>query len=184
MRALLLVSIFLTIQACSTAPVVAPREYLDERTAATITMVAHPWIFNREHVSAQLDFVHLYAIDVNRMGDHRKYLAVVKYWPAPEHERYPDLLPVLVVRLQDEILELSPAEGDLKSHGVGQPLDAAAPKSAKTWLYPVDAEKLKRIASAGELSLALLANDTRADYIVWRDGRAELSEFSMIAADW
>lgn len=165
-------------------PVVTPREYLDERTAATITMAAQPWIFNRANVNPQLDFVHLYAIDVNRMGDHRKYLAIVKYWPAPEHEQQADLVPALEVRFETEAVTLPAAQGDLRTHGVGQPLDPTAPRSAKTWLYPVEPEMLKRIAAAADISVALLANGTRADYVVWRDGRAELSEFAALAADW
>lgn len=184
MRTFFVVSVFLTLAACAMTPTLAPREYLDERTAATITIVAQPWIFNRDHARPQLDFVHLYAINVNRMGDHRKYLVVVKYWPAPEHEGLIDLSPVLEVDAGDQPLQLKAVEGDPRDLGIGQPLDTGAPRSAKTWLYPVDPNALKRIASAGSLSVALLTEGTRARYSVWRDGRAELSEFSTLAADW
>jgi hypothetical protein len=184
MRSFLVVSIFLTLTACAMTPAVAPREYLDERTAATITMVAQPWIFNRDHARPQLDFVHLYAIDVNRMGDHRKYLAVVKYWPAPEHEELIDVSPVLEVDVGDQPVRFKAVEEDARELGIGQPLDAAAPRSAKIWLYPVESNALKRIAGADSLSVALLTDGTRASYSVWRDGRAELSEFSTLAADW
>jgi hypothetical protein len=183
-RTFLVVSIFLTLTACAMTPIITPREYLDERTAATITIVAQPWIFNRDDMRPQLDFVHLYAIDVNRMGDHRKYLAVVKYWPAPEHEGLIDVSPVLEVHVGDPPVRLNAVEGDARELGIGQPLDTAAPRSAKTWLYPVDANALKRIAGAESLSVALLTEGARASYSVWRDGRAELSEFSTLAADW
>jgi hypothetical protein len=184
MRTLLAVSIFLTLTACAMTPVVAPREYLDERTAATITIVAQPWIFNRDHAQPQLDFVHLHAIDVNRMGDHRKYIAVVKYWPAPEHQGMNEVVPMLEVQLDDRVLELAPTRSDLRELGIGQPLDPAAPRSAKTWLYPVDASELKRAAEAKSLSVALITEEARVSYTVWRDGRAELSEFYTLAAEW
>lgn len=184
MRNSLIVSIFLTLLGCAMTPAVAPREYLDERTAATITMVAQPWIFNRDHSQPQLDFVHLYAIDVNRMGEHRKYFAVVKYWPAPEHEGIDAIVPKLEIRLDDRLLELVPTRSDLRELGIGQPLDAGAPRSAQTWLYPVDASALRRAAEADNLSVALITEEARAGYKVWRDGRAELNEFYTLAAEW
>ena len=61
-----------------------PRAYLDEETAATITIVAEPWIFTGEQVGASLndrDYLNMFAIDVNRMGDHRQYLAVLQSMP-------------------------------------------------------------------------------------------------------
>src|SRR5512138_2777902 len=71
----------LSLCTCGTERVVTPREYLDERTAATITVVRDPWIFTRGTVRASSgeyrDFLHLYAVDVNRMGEHKQYLAAL-----------------------------------------------------------------------------------------------------------
>ena len=81
MRTFILTSTLLLATGCATTPSHAPREYLDEETAATITVVAQPWVFSRQDAPAQLDSFKLYAVDVNRMGDHKLYLVVMQYWP-------------------------------------------------------------------------------------------------------
>lgn len=181
MRAIFVASVMLMLAACATERVITPREYLDETTAATITIVADPWIFNRKDAPPQLDFVHLYAIDVNRMGEHRKYLAVVKYWPAADLPS--DARPKLVVQLPEREIALDPIEADGRELGIGEPIDKSAPRTARSWFYPLDKEHLEAVGRARELSVALLAGETRASYIVWRDGSAEMSEFAAVAQD-
>src|SRR5262245_32988080 len=71
----------LVMAGCATTRPAGPREYLDEQTAATITVVSDPWIFTRERFGAKVDeqdFLNLYGIDVNRQGDHRQYIAVLQ----------------------------------------------------------------------------------------------------------
>lgn len=179
MRTFVLASAALLLAACSSTQVVTPREYLDEKTAATITVVADPWIFNREGGPPQLDFVHLYAIDVNRMGDHRKYLVVVKYWPAPEIPE--SVRPTLEVVLPERQITLEPVNAEARELGIGQPIDPSAPRSAKSWFYPLDKATLEAIARGAQFSVALSTEQARAPYIVWRDGSKELSEFSAVA---
>ncbi len=180
MRTLLIGCVAAMIVGCASERVVTPREYLDEQTAATITVVADPWVFNREGSAPQLDFINLYAIDVNRMGDHRRYLVVAQYWPAPEWE---SAQPTLEIRAADENLLLRPADGSPRDLGLGEPLDASAPRSTKYWFYPVESRQLEQIARTKHSSLALIKGDVRAAYIVWRDASAELSEFATFALD-
>ena len=166
----------LLLAACSTTPSDDPRQYLDEQTAATVTVVAEPWIFNRDGAPPQLDFVHLYAIDVNRMGTHRKYLAIVKHWPA--EDMAPDQAPALALHTGDASIDLAPAKEEGRALGVAQPLDASAPRSAKTWFYPVDSAALSSLSLAPKLSLDLTDDTIRARYVVWRDGSAAMREFT------
>jgi hypothetical protein len=163
------------LSACATKSVL-PREYLDEQTAATITVVADPWIFTRRNAQPQLDFFNLYAIDINRMGDHRKYFAVVHYWPGAELTAQG--APRLVLNYGAESIELTAIEQTAREAGIAQPLDTAAPSSAKTWLYPVEAASLQRIAQARQLAATLASEAARSEYAVWRDGSNELSEFA------
>src|SRR5512138_3350837 len=85
MRSVLPLLLAVCLCACGTERATAPREYLDERTAATITVVKHPWIFTRGSVrpgsSRHREFLHLYAIDVNRMGEHEQYIAALHSYP-------------------------------------------------------------------------------------------------------
>src|SRR5690606_20508879 len=178
---MMVASVMLMLTACATERVITPREYLDETTATTITIVADPWIFNRKDAPPQLDFVHLYAIDVNRMGEHRQYLVVVKYWPAadlPGKAR-----PALAVQLPEREITLDPVEEDGRALGIGEPIDKSAPRSAQSWFYPLEKKHLEAIGRARELSVALVVGDARASYVVWRDGSAEMSEFAAVAQD-
>lgn len=164
---------------CAVTPV-GPREYLDEQTAATITTVAEPWMFNREGTTPQLDFINLYAIDVNRMGDHRKYLAVVQYWPTAQ---WRSAQPTLEIRVADELLQLKPIEVQPREIGIGQPLDAAAPRSSKYWFYPIEDATLKKLAQHKDIAVAMLRDDERATYVMWKDGSAAFNDFATVALD-
>jgi hypothetical protein len=166
----------LAIAGCATSKSVTPREYLDEQTAATITVVADPWIFTRKNAPPQLDFFNLYAIDVNRMGDHRKYFAVVHYWPSAE--LLASGAPALVLSGGAKELKLAAVAETPRSLGIAQPLDKSAPSSSRTWLYPVDSATLQAIAQSRQLAAALVTEKVNAEYAVWRDGSTELSEFA------
>ena len=161
--------------ACASTKSVAPREYLDEQTAATITVVADPWIFTRKNASPQLDFFNLYAIDVNRMGDHKKYFVVVHYWPSAEL----GAAPTLALNSGSQELKLTPAKEDARKLGIVQPLDKSAPSSAKSWFYLVDKASLTALAQTRQLNASLLTDTTNAEYVVWRNGSSELSEFAV-----
>lgn len=174
MRTICILCLTAMLAGCAT-PSTAPREYLDEQTAATITVVADPWIFTRKNAPPQLDFFNLYAIDVNRMGDHKKYFVVVHYWPAEDMKAAP---PQLVLGGGQEV-KLSAISQDARSLGIAQPIDKAAPASSRSWFYPVDKETLQTIARNRQLAASLVSTAAIAEYSVWRDGSSELSEFSV-----
>ena len=176
MRFLSLLAI-LALTACTATRSVAPLEYLDEQTAATITVVAQPWIFTRR-IASQAEFFNLYAIDVNRMGDHRKYFAVVHYWTGSDLLDDVSLAPTLVLNTGIQELQLRPTGESARELGIAQPLDKSAPSSAQTWLYPVDQAVLHVVSQTRELEAALVTTKVEARYTVWRDGSSELSEFA------
>jgi hypothetical protein len=176
MRSMAAAALLLVLAGCATSKSVAPREYLDEQTAATITVVADPWIFTRKNAPPQLDFFNLYAIDVNRMGDHKKYFVVVHYWPGAEMTGTP---PTLLLNGGSQELKLQAIGEDPRKLGIAQPLDKSAPSSSRSWFYPVDTESLQAIAQTRQLAAALRTEASTADYAVWRDGSSELSEFAV-----
>lgn len=164
------------LSACTATPDVGPRQYLDEQTAATITAVPEPWIFHREGTTPQLDFIHLYAVDVNRMGEHRQYLVVVKHWPAPDFGSEP--IPALEVSAAGQQVRLEAVEASARELGVGQSLDKSAPKGAQSWFYPVDQSILGAVSRGPDVKLGLAHSEGHASYIVWRDGHAAFHELS------
>src|SRR5688572_13951349 len=142
MRKVAAVALLVVLAGCAANKSITTREYLVEQTAATITVVADPWIFSRKNAPPQLDFFNLYAIDVNRMGDHKKYFVVVHYWPEGEMATS---APTLVLSGGGQELKLLPTTEDARKLGIAQPLDKAAPSSARKWLYPVDKATLQAL---------------------------------------
>lgn len=180
MRTLICAGIVM-LSACATTPNVAPRQYLDEQTAATITAVPEPWIFHREGTTPQLDFIHLYAVDVNRMGEHRQYLVVVKHWPAPDFASKP--IPALEISAKSQEVRLHAVEASARELGVGQSLDKSAPKGAQSWFYPIDRSVLGVLTRSPDVKLGLAHSNGHASYIVWRDGHVAFQELSKTLAE-
>jgi hypothetical protein len=178
MTALLLMTTLLC--ACAARPV-APREYLDEQTAATITVVAEPVIFVTQtprnvdgtvRTDANRDYIELYGLDVNRMGRHRQYLAVMK-WQAPDETG--SAPPILSLLIGGSTLELQATGDDPRALGLAQPVSRSSSKSSSWWYFPADASTLRSIASARELAATLTVNTQPFDYVLFSDGRAQLS---------
>src|SRR4051812_4412604 len=167
MRTALLFAFSALLCACAT-PSLAPREYLDEQTTATITVAAQPLVFVAQTSTAlardaerNRDYVELYGIDVNRMGNHRQFIALLQ-WTAPEHAS--TAAPVLELGLGSETLKLEATTEDAKALGIAQPLAQAYSNASRWFYYPADSATLKRIAGARELAVSLLAADQRLSY--------------------
>lgn len=160
---------------CTASPTRSPREYLDEQTAATITAVAEPWILVREGSSgSERDFLNLYAIDVNRMGHHRQYIAALQWFPSSS------ALPVLELHGGGEPISLRAIDEDARSLGIGAPLAPPPVMGSKWWYFPVDKRVLASLAQVRSLRAKLVANDARTTYTAWRDGSAELGELTAV----
>lgn len=178
MRTLITTFVLVSLIGCTSAPTRTPREYLDEQTAATITAVAEPWILIREGSSGnERDFLNLYAIDVNRMGDHQQYLAVLQWFPSP-----PPLSkqPKLELNGGGAPIVLRASEQDARSLGLAQPVAPAQMPDSKWWYFPVDKSVLGSVAQIRNLRATFVADDRRTPYAIWRDGSAELSELTAV----
>jgi hypothetical protein len=176
MRLMALV-VSLGLVACATPHSTTPREYLDEQTAATIKVVADPWIFTRERTSSAVDthdYLNVYAIDVNRMGDHHQYLGVLKAWTENGDK------PVLELNTNEGVLKLQATTESARELGIAQPVAAAFAYDA-TWRYfPVNKDVLAKLAHSQNLSAAVETSDARVPYVMWRDGSAEVTELTAV----
>jgi hypothetical protein len=182
-RKLFVVAAIVGLSACASAPL-TPREYLDEQTAATITAAAQPLIFVAQNSGPVTrdnerprDYVELYGIDVNRMGTHRQYIALLQ-WMAPEETS--SAAPILELALGNETLRREATSQDPKELGIAQPLAQAYSTVSRWWYYPTDPATLKRIAAAHELLVTLDAPSRRASYEMFSDGRAQLAELTAV----
>ena len=176
-RSLVSVFIIVSLVGC-TAPGIAPREYLDEQTAATITSVAEPWILVREGApGGERDFLNLYAIDVNRMGDHRQYLAVLQLFPSLKPPASP---PSLELHGGGASIVLRAIDVDARSLGLAQPPAPSQMPESKWWYFPVDKSALTSLARTRDLRATFVSDDRRMPYAIWRDGSAELGELTAV----
>lgn len=163
------------LSACAGQRTVTPKEYLDEQTAATIRVVADPWIFTRDRTADQRDFLNLYAIDVNRMGDHRQYIALLQWLPVDSASATES--PMLELKAGERVIALRPTTEDPRKLGIAQPI-AQSYSSSKWWYFPVDKEVLSALASSQDLQATFVRGAERIPYAIWRDGRAELVELT------
>lgn len=182
---------FLLCGCASTNPSTAPRQYLDEQTAVTVTTVAASidlvnaasrgsdrWRRDRnspKHREQELDLIELHGVDFNRMGTHVQYLAVLK-WLVPKE--LAGASPELVLKVDSDSLELRNPELDARKLGMSQPLGPSFSSTSQWWYFAMDTATLARIASATQLSAQLTLGDQVTQYILTSDGRAQLGELA------
>lgn len=182
----------LLLGGCATAhPPTTPRQYLDEQTAVTVTTVATSidlvnaasrgsdrWRRDRnspKYREQELDLIELHGVDVNRMGTHLQYLAVLK-WLVPKE--LASASPQLVLKVDSDSLELRNPELDARKLGMSQPLGPSFSSTSQWWYFAMDTATLAKIASATQLSAQLTLGDQVTQYILTNDGRAQLIELT------
>jgi len=175
----LLPAVATLLAACATPHSVAPREYLDEKTAATITVVADPWVLASERSSErdERDFLNLYAVDVNRQGEHRQYLAVLQWWPNPDVANG-KVAPTLQLHAVDRTIALQTVAEDARALGIAQPVAQSSGLGSKWWYFLVTKDILADVAKTPELRATLVVGDAQTRFSKWRDGSAELMQLT------
>jgi hypothetical protein len=180
MHAAVRISVSLLLLAgCAT--VVAPRQYLDKETAATITVVANPWVFvsdDANNGSGKRGFLNLYTLDVNRAGTHQRYFAVMQ---ASFDAAIPDSkssAPILELEAGGQKMVFQSIAQSLRQLGVGQPLDEPFILESRWWCFPVTKDDVAAVAQTRSPRITLTANDARFTYVEFRSGSKELMELS------
>lgn len=161
---------------CASSGSMRPVEFLDEHTAASVTVVARPLAFAhpRTSVSANVtEFVSVTAVAVNRDGKI-DYLLVTHAWSTAGPDRADQSGRLVVLVADDRRIGFGDAQLTLLDYGVSVPVQAAAgiaPVSAATL---TDLATLQFIAAAH--SLAVESSGT-VPYGLFEDGRASLARF-------
>lgn len=173
MRLSAIVCVLIGLLGCAATPTTTPREYLDEQTAATIKVVADPLIFVTDSPGGR-DYLNVYAIDVNRMGEHRQYLAVFQWWPPAGQ------LSAATLELQaagDTIL-LEATSASARELGIAQQIDPSTPKDGRWHYFPANKGVFDTLARSSDIRAMLISGEQRLAYALWRDGRAELTNLA------
>jgi len=158
-----------------------PRSYLDQTTAATVTMVGRPLVFARERPNFAVhmrDYITLAAASIDRAGKIQLVL-IAYFWTtfdphARDDVRHPDELTLVA---DDRRVTLAKLNRSAHEAGIEERVNAPAVGSGPPVLYGVDLATLRFIGASRSLSAHTRSGDTELDYSVWDDQRAALSQW-------
>ncbi len=158
------------------------REYVDEITAASITVAVDPLVFARERTDLAVnarDYITLTPLEINRTG-HRSYFWSGYIWSTIDRRgREPVLAP------NDELVLFAdgrpiPLHGDgkpLREHGVGEPPTRVPVRTAIPVLFVATPEVMAYVSRASELHIELIHAEGSDPFVLWKDARAGLRSF-------
>ena len=180
-RFLLLATACAALGACEAEePRDQPHEYLDQHTAATITVVDQPLVFARERTDLAAnarDYVTLAAAAVDRQGKVQ-YILVAYSWStvdwrlSREHPPVPDSL---VITADDRRILFTEPSGSPTDAGIAEPVGAPPGPERTPYVFRADLSVLRFLAAARHLSVQVGSADTAAKYEIWDDGRPALA---------
>lgn len=159
------------------------REYVDDITAASITVPQHPLVFARERTDLAVnarDYITLAPLEINRSGTRRYFWSGYLWSTIDRREGEP------VVAAGDQLVLLADGRpillaGDgraLRDQGVGEPPIRVPVRSAKAVLFAADPETIAYAAHAAELRIDLIHVGITESFVLWKDSRSELREFA------
>lgn len=173
----------MVLSACSAIPSAdAPQAYLDQSTAATITVVGRPIVFARERPNFAVhmrDYITLAAASINRTGKI-EYVLIAYFWSTFDPHgrdgeagaRYPD---DLIVVADDRRIHVARLDRSAHDAGIEERVHAPPVGSGPPAVYRTDPATLRFIAAARNLSAQSRTGDTELEYELWEDRRAALS---------
>jgi hypothetical protein len=182
-RALAVLGALLALAACGSTPVQErPTEYLDEHTAATVTIVDKPIVFARERpeLAANVrDYVTLSAASVNRSGQ-MTYVLVGYFWSTLDAFGAPRIAAAndpLLLAADDRRIHLSTQGHSAKEAGIANPVHAPPQHDGPPTVYSTDLDTLRFLAAARDLTAVRGVDANAQKFEIWDDGRASLGAF-------
>jgi len=160
----------------------SPREYLDEETGATVTVVDRPLLFEypRRDVAANAhDYATLVAASLNR-GGKVDYVLIVYFWSTVDPRLRQDPLPSaepLVLQADDRRISLKLRGHSAHEAGIGVPVHAPPVGNPVPNVYGTDLATVRFIAAARHLALVTDTDGTTLGYELWEDRREDLRAF-------
>ena len=183
MRSLILASLAVAAVSCGTAAAAGPpHQYTDEATAATITVVARPWVFaraRRDLAANARDYVTLAAAAVDRAG-RIEYVIVAYVWSTLDERLDPERrrdTSTLVIAADDRRIELTAPVTSPDEVGIADPVLPPPGPLRQPQVYRIDFATLRFLAAARRVSLLLGTGPLAPTYDVWSDGRPALGSF-------
>jgi hypothetical protein len=173
-RGLALVLAALLAAGCATPESVrGEREYLDEVTAATITVGSPTLVFARERPELAVharDYLTVVPVDVNRAGTHSQYFYAY-VWSTLDKRGLAEEATVdwrFELVADGRRIALTPVAGELRDLGLGAPPLPSPARSAQVLVAPTSRDVQAFVAGASELR-AVATHDGGAErFELWR----------------
>ena len=130
---------------CASEQPTGPREYLDERTAATITVAGESMVFacDRPELGVHArDYITLTAVDVNTSGRHATHL-VGYAWSTLDKRAVQESDSHYEIIADDRTLPLQPMPDGFRSIGVNEPPIPVPSRSALPLSAPITRDQLQ-----------------------------------------
>lgn len=160
----------------------AVREYVDELTAASITVASASLVFARERTDLAVnarDYLTLTPLEINRTG-HRAYFWSGYLWSTIDRRGRQGILApgdALVLLADGRPIALKSAGTSLREQGVGEPPTRAPARTAIPVLFPATPEEIAYVSRAEELHVELLRDGRGDPFPLWKDARRALRAF-------
>jgi hypothetical protein len=155
---------------CASEQPAGPREYLDERTAATITVAGESMVFACERpelgVNAR-DYVTLTAVDVNNSGRHATHL-VGYSWSTLDKRAIEESNSHYEVVADDRTLPLQPMPDGFRSIGVDEPPIPAPSRSALPLAAPITRDQLQFLRDTPGAHIVRTRDGVTERFELWR----------------
>ena len=168
----LVLAVLLAAGCATTESANGEREYLDEETAATVTVGGPALVFARERPELAVharDYLTLVPVDVNRSGAHAQYFYGYA-WSTLDKRGLPE---EATAALRFELvadgrrIPLQPLAGEPGDVGLGErPLPAPA-RSAQVLVAPTSREVQDFVAGAKELRAVALRDGVAERFELW-----------------
>jgi hypothetical protein len=162
----------LAVCACASTPSDGPRQYLDENSAATVTVAREPLVFARERPELAVharDYLTLVPIDVNRMGTHVLYFygfvwSTIDKRAAPGRD---DGTLQFEIVADGRRIPLVPVKAIPRELGLAEAPVRAPSGSARLLIVQTDRQTLAFLATAGVIHAAELRGGVSESYELW-----------------
>lgn len=177
LRATAFASIALALGACAARPPDGPREYLDEISAATVTVAPGSLVFARERPELAVharDYITVVPLDVNRAGSHALYFYVYLWSTIDKRgiEHRDTAIGGIHLLADGRRIPLVPTQATARELGLAQPPVRAPSDSAELLIVPTDRETLEFVSRAIDLGAVLRRDGGDDRYHLW-SGRGD-----------
>jgi hypothetical protein len=174
--------LFLALAAASPAAGDAVREYVDEITAASVTVSTETLIFARERgdlAANARDYVTLAPVQINRTGTRTTFWSGY-LWSTIDRRNGQSFLAdsdELVLLADGRPLRLHGNGKTLKDLGAGQPITPSPSRKAIPVLFPASPEEIAYVSQAREVYIELLHDGSSERFTLWNGKPARFSAF-------